>query len=179
MSEGVSDTDLIERLSTVLYGLLVAGAERWAHADLTMPQLKVLLILGERGSARVSWLAEQMAVSPPNITGILDRLERRGWITRTADRVDRRVVRVVLSDAGREVIRTLCTASAERSAAGLRALSDAARRNLLHGLDALAATLHDEAEAGDTAEAITPLREPLLTNVRRGPQRAQNASARS
>lgn len=179
MSEGVSDTDLIERLSTALYGLLVAGAERWARADLTMPQLKVLLILGERGSARVSWLAEQMAVSPPNITGILDRLERRGWITRTADRVDRRVVRVVLSAAGREVITALCAASAERSASRLRGLPTSARRELFHALETLAAALREDANARDERPAIAPLREPVLANGRRSPHRAQNASARS
>lgn len=179
MSEGVSETDLIERLSTVLYGLLVAGAERWARVDLTMPQLKVLLILGERGSARVSWLAEQMAVSPPNITGILDRLERRGWITRTADRVDRRVVRVVLSEAGSEVIKALCSASADRSAPRLHGLAASTRRDLLHALDTLAAALRDETDSAGDGSPVTPLREPALVNGRRGPQRAQNASARS
>lgn len=179
MSEGVSDTDLVERLSTALYRLLVAGAECWARADLTMPQLKVLLILGERGSARVSWLAEQMAVSPPNITGILDRLERRGWITRTADRADRRVVRVVLSDAGREVIRAFCTASAERSAPYLHGLAAAARRDLLHALNTLAAALHDDADSGDDAPAVTPLREREFAYGGHRSHRAQNASARS
>jgi len=88
-------------LEVIIFRLLVAGAERWARADLTMPQLKVLLRRGERGAARVSWLAERMSVSPPNITGILDRLERRGWIARTADPRDRRVVQIVLTEAGR------------------------------------------------------------------------------
>ncbi len=162
----------------MLYGLLVAGAERWARVDLTMPQLKVLLILGERGSARVSWLAEQMAVSPPNITGILDRLERRGWISRSADRVDRRVVRVVLSEAGREVIKALCTASADRSAPRLRGLADTTRRELLRALDALADALRD-ATADEAPATIAPLREPALANGQRAAQRAQNASARS
>ncbi len=179
MSEGISDTELIERLSTVLYGLLVAGAERWARVDLTMPQLKVLLILGERGSARVSWLAEQMAVSPPNITGILDRLERRGWISRSADRVDRRVVRVVLSEAGRDVIKALCIASADRSALRLRGLADTTRRDLRRALDTLAAALCEDAATDEATATIAPLREPALSNGQRAAQRAQNASARS
>jgi len=179
MSEGVSDTDLIDRLGTVLYGLLVAGADRWARVDLTMPQLKVLLILGERGSARVSWLAEQMAVSPPNITGILDRLERRGWITRSADRADRRVVRVVLSEDGRGVIRALCLASAERSTARLGGLSTSARRDLLRALDDLAAALDDSTDGAETTAEVRPLRQPALVNGNRSAQRPHNASARS
>jgi len=42
-------------LQDLLVRMLVAGAERWAHSELTMPQLKVLLLLGEHGSARVSF----------------------------------------------------------------------------------------------------------------------------
>ncbi|HLZ73091.1 MAG TPA: MarR family transcriptional regulator [Dehalococcoidia bacterium] len=175
MSEGEVDRELIERLAGVLHALLVAGAEHWAGMTLTMPQLKVLLILGERGGARVSWLAEQMAVSAPNITGILDRLERRGWITRTADRVDRRVVRVVLSDAGHQVIAELCAASAARCEPRLRRLSAGSRRELIHALDRLAAALGNGVVAGgDTGGAQVP-------EEQRGqlPQRAQKASARS
>ncbi len=179
MSEARVDRELIERLGGVLFDLLVAGSERWARVSLTMPQLKVLLILGERGSARVSWLAEQMAVSPPNITGILDRLERRGWITRTADRVDRRVVRVVLSDAGREVIAELCTASAERCEPVLRRLSAGSRRELMRTLGELAAALSADTAAGAPGHETARDHEPLLANGRRAHQRVQNASARS
>jgi DNA-binding MarR family transcriptional regulator len=178
MSEGMVDTELVERLGAALYGLLVAGAVRWARVDLTMPQLKVLLLLGERGSARVSWLAEQMAVSPPNITGILDRLERRGWIGRQSDRVDRRVVRVVLTEAGRAVLTELCSASAERSAPCLQGLPAASRRQLKASLDELATALRAAGGGGEADGSALGTPQPAPTNGRRL-QGAQRASARS
>jgi DNA-binding MarR family transcriptional regulator len=43
---------------------------------------------------------------PATITGILDRLERGGWVARDRDQADRRAVRVrALRDRGAEVLR--------------------------------------------------------------------------
>jgi DNA-binding MarR family transcriptional regulator len=94
-------------IHSAFFCALVGGAEQWAELELTMPQLKLMLLLAEFDSVPVSWLAARMHVSPPNITGILDRLEQRGWVRRTTDAQDRRVVRIVLSAAGSDLLRGL------------------------------------------------------------------------
>ena len=48
-------------------------------------------------------LAREMASTQATVTGIVDRLESRGLVTRTRDAVDRRRVNVTLTDAGREL----------------------------------------------------------------------------
>ena len=58
------------------------------------PQVWVIKILKERGGATSKELAEVMCVTPANITGLVAKLERHGFVTRTRDRKDRRVVRL-------------------------------------------------------------------------------------
>ena len=50
----------ISLMESAVFRVLTAGAEYWAKVDVTMPQLKVLLLLGSSGSAPVSWLATRM-----------------------------------------------------------------------------------------------------------------------
>lgn len=46
-------------------------------------------------------LGDRLVVDRSNVTGLLDRLEKSGWVRRTDDPADRRVYRVVLTPAGR------------------------------------------------------------------------------
>lgn len=75
----------------------------WAELGLTLPQARVLFILGEEGDFTTGQLAERLAVSPPTMTGIADRLVRQGLIERAADPTDRRVVRLALTEQGRRI----------------------------------------------------------------------------
>ncbi|MDQ6816205.1 MAG: MarR family transcriptional regulator, partial [Actinomycetota bacterium] len=46
-------------------------------------------------------LAARLACDNSNVTGLIDRLETRGLVTRKASSDDRRVKHIVLTDAGR------------------------------------------------------------------------------
>jgi len=46
-------------------------------------------------------LAEAMHVSPASVTNMLQRMERDGWISRTRDESDQRIVRVFLTEKAR------------------------------------------------------------------------------
>jgi DNA-binding MarR family transcriptional regulator len=78
------------------------------HPDLTPPQIHVLANLGVAGQAMpMHELAHQIGASSPTMTGIIDRLERQGFVRRERDEGDRRLVLISLSDVGREVVATL------------------------------------------------------------------------
>jgi len=49
-------------------------------------------------------LAEQLRVTPPTVTGLVDRLVRMGVVRREEDSRDRRLVRNVLTERGQEVL---------------------------------------------------------------------------
>jgi DNA-binding MarR family transcriptional regulator len=128
---------LVGLISRSLFAAFLRGAEQWARLDVTMPQMKVLMLLGLHGSAPVSQLAQQMSVSPPNVTGILDRLEQHGWVRRTSDLRDRRVVRVVLTSDGQLFLDNLQQASSSRTRARLAEMASEDRDALRRGLRAL------------------------------------------
>jgi long-chain acyl-CoA synthetase len=70
-----------------------------ATADLTLPQYRVLGILGG-GPEASSVLAEKLAVSRPSVTGVVDGLVARGLVRRDHDATDRRRIGIELTSDG-------------------------------------------------------------------------------
>lgn len=98
-------TDLLERL--VVAGVAITAralAEAAPGFDLTLPQWRVLLVVGERSEgATVSVVATRMGVTLPATSRQLRRLAQRGLLTLAPDAHDRRAVRVRLTPEGSAV----------------------------------------------------------------------------
>ena len=68
--------------------------------------LTCLDLVARYGPISPSALARRAGMHPATMTGILDRLERSGWLVRERDQADRRSVVVrVLPDRGNEIFR--------------------------------------------------------------------------
>ena len=65
-----------------------------AHVGLNDVDLDCLDLINRYGPLSPSALAERASLHPATMTGILDRLERDGWVVRERDPSDRRAVRV-------------------------------------------------------------------------------------
>jgi len=87
---------------------LIPRLYRWAVAsvqanhlgrDLSLRQLGVLYALRE-GVSSPGQLARQLRVTPAVVTGLIDRLERHGYVRREAETGDRRRFRLVLTETG-------------------------------------------------------------------------------
>jgi DNA-binding MarR family transcriptional regulator len=63
-----------------------------ARAGLNDVDLDCLDLIARQGPLSPSVLAERAALHPATVTGILDRLERGGWVARERDPSDRRAV---------------------------------------------------------------------------------------
>ena len=72
--------------------------------NLTGPQLIILRKLEAVGEAAIGDLAEAVSLSHPTVTGIIARLEKRGFIVRIRGERDKRQFLVHLSDEGRKVL---------------------------------------------------------------------------
>ncbi|TVL94551.1 MarR family transcriptional regulator [Streptomyces sp. SAJ15] len=74
---------------------------RIAELDLTPTQAKALEELGEPRTARE--LAAVMCCEPPNVTYVIDKMEKQGLVVRRPHPTDRRAKQLVLTEAGREL----------------------------------------------------------------------------
>ncbi|MET8431050.1 MarR family transcriptional regulator [Nocardia sp. NPDC004860] len=98
----VDTAQLMELLSVSLgayYGDFTLAA---ASENLTASQGKALIVL-RRGPIAMRALAGIMACDASNVTGIIDRLEKRGLVRREASASDRRVTNLVITVEGEQV----------------------------------------------------------------------------
>ncbi len=77
-----------------------------AHAGLNDVDLDCLDLISRQGPLSPSTLAQRSGLHPATVTGILDRLERGGWVARERDPSDRRAVVVrARRDRNAELVR--------------------------------------------------------------------------
>jgi len=91
-------TRWIVRLSKALRR---AFEERAVALDVTVPQFQVLRCLWRGDGLQTSALAREAGSDYGTMTGVLDRLESKGWIRRERSSEDRRAVQIWLTPAGR------------------------------------------------------------------------------
>jgi MarR family transcriptional regulator, organic hydroperoxide resistance regulator len=90
--------------------------------DLTASEINALANLADGQARTVSQLGAAVGARPTTLTSILDRLERRGHITRGTRPADRRSVLIELSPSGRaaaDTIRQALSSLERRALAGL------------------------------------------------------------
>jgi DNA-binding MarR family transcriptional regulator len=116
MTEKQKKEDLIEsilQLTDKLFRqLLPILPMEWLHLDLTITQLKVVLLLFH---SRMSDIASELGVSLATATGVADRLVERNLLIRNGDPDDRRVVLCQLSNDGEKLIRDLWQLTQKRA----------------------------------------------------------------
>ncbi len=78
-------------------------------AGLSGTQYNVLRILRGAGESGLCCreAAERMITRDPDITRLVDRLERRGFLARSRDSNDRRVITLRITEAGQKILKDL------------------------------------------------------------------------
>jgi len=71
---------------------------------ITAAQLQLLKLLEKTGDLTHSEISDRMYLRGSTVSGIIDRLEKRELVRRKRSRVDRRLVRVGLSEPGKELL---------------------------------------------------------------------------
>lgn len=85
------------------------GIEVFRDADLSSTQYNVLRILRGAGAEGLACgeIGERMVTRDPDITRLLDRLEKRGLVSRNREKEDRRVVTARITQAGLDLLKRL------------------------------------------------------------------------
>ena len=94
-------------------------------ADLSLgaAEINALANLADRGALSVGELSAETGARATTLTGVLDRLESRGYLTRELDASDRRSFRLPLTEAGQAVAARVRAAVADIERDALAGLS--------------------------------------------------------
>jgi DNA-binding MarR family transcriptional regulator len=99
--------------------------------DLTIAQFRTLMRLHRQAGCNLSDLADDIGVSPPAMSKLIDGLVERGLVERSLDAADRRRLELAVSPDGRRALDRLRQSIVARVAGTLAVLS-AAERTALH-----------------------------------------------
>jgi DNA-binding MarR family transcriptional regulator len=94
-----------------------------AGESLTAAEINALANLGDGGTLSVRELSDRTGTRASTLTGILDRLENRGYLTRELDAADRRSFRLPLTETGQAVAARVIAAIADLEREALAGLS--------------------------------------------------------
>lgn len=151
--------ELSEQLSAIYRADLLP--KEWLEADLTMPQLKALLVLKEGGTCNMSHLATNLGVSLPTATGLVERLVERDLVVRMPDPTDRRVVLCGLSGKGAELMERMWQVRKDMVDSILQPLTQDQLKTIAEALTILCRALQEKSKEGGahSYESATNLRD--------------------
>lgn len=125
---------LVDQLQTVMDGAESAVATNAAVREaLSSQEIRVLRTVGRDERCIMSGIAGRIRLSLSSVTGLIDRLVEKNLVCRDRSREDRRVVRVELTDEGRE-LHTSVVDSQVRFARGLLKTLNAEEQDALLSL---------------------------------------------
>ena len=133
---------LVERVMQPYFARFGISGSQWG----AMRTLQRAELEGHAG-LRLTDLSERLLIRPPSVTGVIDRLERAGYVARDAAPEDLRVKRVRLTPRGRRLVEQVLAVHArqiDRVLGGLSASDQAELHRLLDRLSGHLEKLLDE-----------------------------------
>jgi MarR family transcriptional regulator, organic hydroperoxide resistance regulator len=103
VTQDVAISEIMQSLRRIFKAIQDYSHEVSEKFGITGPQLWALKTISQNESLSLSDLSERMYLHPSTMTGVIDRLERKGYVTRSRDKVDRRVIYVQLSAEGKRL----------------------------------------------------------------------------
>jgi DNA-binding MarR family transcriptional regulator len=127
-----------------VFMMLSAGADDpMLSLDLSMPQLKALLLVERLGAPSMGDLAHVLRVGQPAISALVDRLTDHGLVHREDDAQDRRVVRVRGTETCHELVRRIRLAGQNRLQRVISHLTDEELSHVVSAMEILHRTATD------------------------------------
>ncbi|MGE5158686.1 MAG: MarR family winged helix-turn-helix transcriptional regulator [Gemmatimonas sp.] len=135
MVRGSVDANFLFTLAE-LHRLLRAYADKEAaRFGITRAQWAVLAKVERSEGMKQTELAELMEMQPITLTRLIDKLCGQGWIERRSDAADRRVNRLYLRKAGRQLLGRMSGLRSELTATALEGINPAEAHRLLTQLE--------------------------------------------
>jgi DNA-binding MarR family transcriptional regulator len=107
--------------------------------NVSAPQVATLRVLLHEGAMPPSQIARQIMVNSSTLTGVIDRLEQKGLVSRLRNDPDRRIIRVQLTEAGRVLAEKVPPPIQVKILKGMRKLEEQQRDQIIESLRRLSA----------------------------------------
>jgi DNA-binding MarR family transcriptional regulator len=115
------------------------GTEFLSQFDLTAVQLNLMMMLGHQaddsGGLSQARLSEMMLVNRANVTSLVDRVEKAGFVIRTAADGDRRYNIIKLTRKGKNLLKKVEPLYGKEVTRIMSPLSDAEQKKLVNMLE--------------------------------------------
>lgn len=147
------EDSILESLRRIIRAIDLYSRYLVLRHNLTGPQLVCIRHLLRHGPDAPGTLARRVSLSPATVTGIVDRLEKRGLVTRERSRTDKRMVEIALTDAGRQLAAQMPPPLHETFSRGLSALPVEEQREIDRVLTKIVAMM-------EAREFVVPVLQP-------------------
>jgi MarR family transcriptional regulator, lower aerobic nicotinate degradation pathway regulator len=118
--------DALAQLSFLVHNAL---AEIAGQSDLSLIQMRLLGVLRDR-EPTMNELGRLLGLDKSSVSGLVDRAQRRGLVTRAVSAIDRRAFHVTITDTGRQLVEQGAARFSERVETLAAGLPDTDRRLL-------------------------------------------------
>lgn len=113
--------------------------------EITLSQLQALTHVAERQKCSVGSIAERLNVTHPAVVKLVDKLVRKGLVTRNVAAADHRQSEIAITPEGRRLVNQVRQERTQRLVGVLDRMCPEERQALIHGLQAfVTAALRDQ-----------------------------------
>lgn len=140
------EKEILKEYLNVTHEISRQFRNHYGKVNLTFPQAMVLSLLESEGSMPISSLAERMGSANSTISGVIDRLERMGFVCRKRSDMDRRVIYVEVTEKYQDIRSRTATSVSGFFGGMLEDLSEDDQQTILDGLKLLNKVLGERPE---------------------------------
>jgi len=141
VTQDIAISEIMQSLRRIFKAIHNYSFEISDKFGITGPQLWALKTISKNESLSLGDLSKRMYLRPSTITGLIDRLEKRGYVVRDRDRRDRRVIKIVLTPKGKGLAKRGPNPIQGKMIYGLRNLSRGELRSIYDSIRKLVAIM--------------------------------------
>ena len=146
--------DAVVRASRALVSITVRALEAVSD-EVTLPQLRTLVVVSIQGPQTVSALADRLDVHASTMTRMCSRLVARGQVVRKPSALDRREVVIELTPQGQGLVDEVMDKRRRDINAIVRSMTPDDRDRVVSALELFAQAAHESDPAAPDVEAVT------------------------
>jgi DNA-binding MarR family transcriptional regulator len=152
----------IRKLRRVVYHDYIKTSRQFGLTETQSDVLRTLLVFGAMSSADLS---RNLYMTPANITGVIDRLEKKGLAERIRQQADRRVALITLTKSGKDLSERLPDPIETRLITGLAHFEEESVKNLGNAIKIILKLI----DADEIPDMVAEIPMEKVRNAEEGP----------